>query len=217
MRFRDRTDAGRRLAQALDRFRGQPGVVYALPRGGVPLGAEVARHLDMPLDLLIPRKIGHPFHPEYAICAVPEQGERVCNRREEERIDPEWLEHAEARARAEARRRRELYCTTPAPDVAGRLAIIVDDGIATGLTMRAAIRDARLRRPSQIVVAIPVAPADTAELLEAEVDHVVTLDRPVYYRGSVGSYYESFEQTSDDEVIDLLATAHRTRKPDVSR
>lgn len=217
MRFRDRTDAGRRLAQALDRFRGQAGVVYALPRGGVPLGTEVARHLDMPLDLLIPRKIGHPFHPEYAICAVPEHGERVCNPREEERVDPAWLERAEAHERAEARRRRELYCTAPAPDVAGKLAIIVDDGIATGLTMRAAIRDARQRHPSQIVVAIPVAPADTAALLESEVDEVVTLDTPIYYRGSVGSYYESFDQTSDDEVIHLLATAHRSGKPDVSR
>lgn len=217
MRFRDRIDAGRQLAQALDRFRGQSGVVYALPRGGVPLGAEVARHLDMPLDLLIPRKIGHPFHPEYAICAVPEHGERVCNPREEERVDPTWLEQAEARERAEARRRRQLYCTTPAPDVEGKLAIIVDDGIATGLTMRAAIRDARARHPREIVVAIPVAPADTATLLESEVDHVVTLDNPVYYQGSVGSYYESFEQTSDDEVIELLDTAHGARRSDGSR
>ncbi|WP_026280539.1 MULTISPECIES: phosphoribosyltransferase [unclassified Thioalkalivibrio] len=217
MRFRDRNEAGERLARALDRYRGQPGVVYALPRGGVPLGAAVARHLGMPLDLLIPRKIGHPFHPEYAICAVPEHGERVCNPREAERVDPDWLEQAEARERSEARRRRELYCTAPAPEVTGKMAIIVDDGIATGLTMRAAIRDARQRRPRQLVVAIPVAPAETAALLETEADELVTLDIPEYFRGSVGAYYEDFEQTSDDEVIALLASVHQSQRPDVSR
>ncbi|WP_024325745.1 phosphoribosyltransferase [Thioalkalivibrio sp. AKL19] len=217
MRFRDRNEAGEQLAQALERYRGQPGVVYALPRGGVPLGVAVARHLGMPLDLLIPRKIGHPFHPEYAICAVPERGDRVCNPREAERVDPDWLERAEAHERAEARRRRQLYCTTPAPDVNGKLAIIIDDGIATGLTMRAAIRDARQRKPRHLVVAIPVAPADTAAVLETEVDELVTLDIPEYYRGSVGAYYEDFEQTSDDEVISLLASVHQSQRPDVSR
>ncbi|WP_026280869.1 MULTISPECIES: phosphoribosyltransferase [unclassified Thioalkalivibrio] len=217
MRFRDRNEAGERLARALDRYRGQPGVVYALPRGGVPLGAVVARHLGMALDLLIPRKIGHPFHPEYAICAVPEHGERVCNPREAERVDPDWLEQAEAHERSEARRRRELYCTAPATEVTGKLAIIVDDGIATGLTMRAAIRDARQRRPRHLVVAIPVAPAETAALLETEADELVTLDIPEYFRGSVGAYYEDFEQTSDDEVIALLASVHQSQRPDVSR
>ncbi|WP_026279286.1 MULTISPECIES: phosphoribosyltransferase [unclassified Thioalkalivibrio] len=217
MRFRDRNEAGERLARALDRYRGQPGVVYALPRGGVPLGAVVARHLGMPLDLLIPRKIGHPFHAEYAICAVPEHGERVCNPREAERVDPDWLEQAEARERSEARRRRELYCTAPVPEVTGKLAIIVDDGIATGLTMRAAIRDARQRRPRHLVVAIPVAPAETAAMLETEADELVTLDIPEYFRGSVGAYYEDFEQTSDDEVIALLASVHQSQRPDVSR
>ena len=217
MRFRDRKEAGEQLAHALDRYRGQPGVVYALPRGGVPLGIAVARHLGMPLDFLIPRKIGHPFHPEYAICAVPEQGEPICNPREAERVDPGWLDQAEARERAEARRRRQLYCTTPSPDVGGKLAIIVDDGIATGLTMRAAIRDARQRQPRHLVVAIPVAPAETAALLENEVDELVTLDIPEYYRGSVGAYYEDFEQVSDDAVIAMMASVHRAKNPDVSR
>ncbi|WP_018872949.1 phosphoribosyltransferase [Thioalkalivibrio sp. ALJ16] len=217
MHFRDRNDAGEQLAAALEHYRGQPGVIYALPRGGVPLGVAVARHLGMPLDLLIPRKIGHPFHPEYAICAVPEYGERVCNAREAASVDQDWLQRAEARERSEARRRRQLYCAGPGPDVQGKLAIIVDDGIATGLTMRAAIRDARQRQPGRLVVAIPVAPADTAALLEVEVDELVTLDTPEYYRGSVGAYYENFEQTTDDEVILLLASATGARKPDVSR
>jgi predicted phosphoribosyltransferase len=106
MRFKNRREAGRQLAEALDRFRGQAGVIYALPRGGVPLAEEVARHLGMPLDILIPRKIGHPMQPEYAICAVPEQGQRVCNPHEEASVDPQWLAEAEAGERAEARRRR---------------------------------------------------------------------------------------------------------------
>jgi predicted phosphoribosyltransferase len=135
MRFANRQEAGRKLAEALDGFRGQAGVVYALPRGGVPLGQEVARRLGMPLDILIPRKIGHPMQPEYAICAVPEHGQRVCNPREEASVDPNWLAEAEASERAEARRRRSLYGRADAPSVAGKLAIIVDDGIATGLTM----------------------------------------------------------------------------------
>ena len=217
MFFRDRKDAGQRMAQALDQNRGEPGVIYALPRGGVPLGVELARHLQMPLDLLIPRKIGHPFHPEYAICAVPEHGERVCNPREEAHVDPEWLKQAEQREREEARRRRELYSTGPQPDVGGKLAIIVDDGIATGLTMHAAIRDARLLKPKKLIVAIPVAPADTAAALEKEVDEVVVLDAPVHYRGAVGAYYERFDQVSDDEVIAMLASVHGAEKPDVTR
>lgn len=217
MFFRDRKEAGQRMAQALDQYRGEPGVIYALPRGGVPLGVEVARHLQMPLDLLIPRKIGHPFHPEYAICAVPEHGERVCNPREEAHVDPEWLKQAEQREREEARRRRELYSTGPQPDVGGKLAIIVDDGIATGLTMHAAIRDARLLKPKKLIVAIPVAPADTAAALEKEVDELVVLDAPVHYRGAVGAYYERFDQVSDDEVIAMLASVHGAEKPDVTR
>lgn len=217
MYFRDRTEAGQRLAQALDGHRDEPGVVYALPRGGVPLGVAIARHLNMPLDLLIPRKIGHPHHPEYAICAVPEHGERVCNPREEARVDPAWLEQAEQREREEARRRRDVYGTDPQPEVRDQLAIIVDDGIATGLTMFAAIRDARLLGPKKLIVAIPVAPADTAEALEREADELVVLDAPVHYRGAVGAYYQQFDQVSDDEVVAMLASVHGSERPDVTR
>lgn len=204
MRFTDRWEAGRKLAEALDQYRGWEGVVYALPRGGLPLGVEIARHLDMPLDLLIPRKIGHPSNPEYAICAVPENGERVCTPWEEEHADPDWLDKAEQRERAEARRRRQTYCGERRPEVSGKLAIIVDDGIATGLTMRAAIRDAYQRNPSRVVVAIPVAPADTAMTLESEVDELVALDIPEHYLGAVGAYYDQFNQVTDDEVIEML-------------
>ena len=208
MRFRDRADAGKRLAQALKKYQNQDGVVYALPRGGVVLGAEVARALGMPLDLLIPRKIGHPLQPEYAICAVVESGEMVCNQREVARVDPSWFQQEVEAERQEARRRRELYLggRAPAP-VEGKTAIIVDDGIATGLTMEVSIRDARRRNPAHLVVAVPVAPPDTVERLSREVDEFVVLDPSPYYLGAVGAYYDHFLQVTDEEVVALLRLA----------
>ncbi len=208
MRFRDRIDAGKKLAQALKKYQNRDGVVYALPRGGVVLGAEVAGALHMPLDLLIPRKIGHPLQPEYAICAVVESGEMVCNQAEVARVDPQWFRQEVEAERHEARRRRELYLggREPAP-VAGKTAIIVDDGIATGLTMEVAIRDAKRRRPAHLAVAVPVAPPDTVERLAREVDEFVVLDASPFYLGAVGAYYDFFSQVTDDEVIALLRSA----------
>jgi len=205
MRFRDRADAGKKLAQALMKYQGQNGVVYALPRGGVVLGAEVASALGMPLDLLIPRKIGHPLQPEYAIGAVVESGEMVSNQREVARVDPQWFRQEVEAERQEARRRRELYLggREPAP-VEGKTAIIVDDGIATGLTMEASIREVRRRKPGHLVVAVPVAPPDTVERMSREVDEFVVLDRSPYYLGAVGAYYDSFYQVTDEEVVALL-------------
>ena len=216
MRFKDRTDAGKKLAQALKKYQNQDGVVYALPRGGVVLGAIVARDLHMSLDLLIPRKIGHPLQPEYAICAVVENGEIVCNQQEVARVDPQWFRQEVEAERQEARRRRELYLggRDPAP-VAGKTAIIVDDGIATGLTMEVSIRDARRRQPAHLVVAVPVAPPDTVERLAREVDEFVVLDPSPYYLGAVGAYYDHFLQVTDEEVIALLrsvAPAGQARK-----
>jgi predicted phosphoribosyltransferase len=208
MRFRDRADAGEQLAQALKKYQRQDGVVYALPRGGVVLGAIVARALDMPLDLLIPRKIGHPLQPEYAICAIVENGEMACNQQEVARVDPRWFQQVVAAERHEARRRRELYLGGREPEpVKGKTAIIVDDGIATGLTMEVAIRDAKRRKPAHLVVAVPVAPPDTVEQLSREVDDFVVLDRSRHYLGAVGAYYDYFNQTTDDEVIELLRSA----------
>ena len=205
MRFRDRVDAGKQIAKALKKYQNQDGVVYALPRGGVVLGVEVARALGMPLDLLIPRKIGHPLQPEYAICAVVENGELVCNQQEVARVDPEWFRQEVEAERGEARRRRELYLggRKPTP-VEGKTAIIVDDGIATGLTMEVSIRDARRRRPKHLVVAVPVAPADTVERLSREVDDFMVLDASPFYLGAVGAYYDRFLQVTDEEVIALL-------------
>ncbi|MGE5240063.1 MAG: phosphoribosyltransferase [Bacteroidota bacterium] len=216
MRFKDRTDAGRKLAQALDSYANQDGVVYALPRGGVVLGVEVARALRMPLDLLIPRKLGHPLQPEYAIGAVVESGEMVVNQWEVSRVDPQWFKHEVEAERHEARRRRELYLGGRAPAaVQGKIAIIIDDGIATGLTMEVAIRDARHRAPGRLVVAVPVAPPETVERLAREVDEFVVLDRSPYYLGAVGAYYDYFAQVSDDEVVALLRSM--TAEPTVKQ
>jgi putative phosphoribosyl transferase len=212
MRFADRTDAGRRLGEALARYRGRQGVVYALPRGGVVLGVEVARALAMPLDLVIPRKIGHPHQPEYAIGAVAESGELACNEAEVARVDAAWFEHAVEREKLEARRRRALYTGGRAPlDARDKTAIIVDDGIATGLTMMAAILDVKRFRPAQVVVAVPVVPADTAARLGRLVDDVVAVQVEEYYLGAVGAYYDEFHQVSDDEVIALMQDVGATK------
>jgi putative phosphoribosyl transferase len=205
MRFTDREQAGKKLADALERFRGTPAVVYGLPRGGVATAAEVARGLGAPLDLLIPRKIGHPVSPEYAVAAVTETGPLVSNETEVAALDPAWLAHAEERERAEARRRRETYVgTKPPADVRGKTAIVVDDGIATGLTMRAAIGDLRKHGPKRIVVAAPVAPADTIETLRRDADDVVVLHVPPGMFGAVGAYYDAFPQLTDETVTALL-------------
>lgn len=212
MRFRDRQDAGRQLAEALkEKYKGKEGVVYPLPRGGVPLGLEVARVLEMPLGLIIPRKIGHPSSSEYAICAVSEGGETVCNERELAQVDKEWFEQRVEEERQESKRRREKYLPGRDPlPLEGKIAILVDDGIATGLTMRAAIRDARERKAAQVVVAIPVVPRDTAEQLKLEVDDVVALSIDEFYLGAVGAYYDSFNQLTDEEVIAMMSQLDKT-------
>ncbi|GGO76992.1 phosphoribosyltransferase [Marinobacterium nitratireducens] len=210
MRFHDRRDAGIQLATALERYRDHPGIVFPLPRGGVTLGVEVARALQMPLDLIVPRKIGHPANPEYAICAVAECGELLCNEAERARVDPDWLRQQVEREQHEARRRRAHYMDGREPlNASGATAILVDDGIATGLTMEAAIRDARQRNAATIVVAIPVVPPDTYRRLKTEVDDVVALEVPEVYRGAVGAYYDDFEQVTDAEVIVMLEDLRR--------
>lgn len=205
MRFKDRTEAGKLLAKALEHYKGTQGVVYALPRGGAVLGTEIAGALAMPLDLLIPRKIGHPQNPEYAICAVTMDGEPICNPEEVGTVDEAWLQTAIEEQRTEAKRRRDLYLKDRQPvPVHGKTAIIVDDGIATGLTMLAALDEVGSRHPEKIVVAIPVVPSDTAHALMQQTDELVALDVPEVYMGAVGSYYDHFDQVEDDEVIQLL-------------
>lgn len=209
--FKDRRDAGIQLAQALRQYEDSDVIVFALPRGGVVLGAEIARALHAPLDLIITKKIGHPQNSEYAIGAMTDEGDPICNQREVNGVDPVWFDLEVGQIRQEIKRRRETYLgATQAGDVRGKIAILVDDGIATGYTMFAAIEAMKQRGPSKIIAAIPVAPADIAETLKVMVDELVCIDIDPYYLGSVGSYYQNFDQVEDHEVIDLLKTVNHS-------
>jgi len=208
MIFRDRKDAGLQLADALEKYLGQDVVVFALPRGGVVIGAEIANKLEAPLDLVITKKIGHPSNPEYAICAVAEQSEPICNPFELAKVDPRWYQDELNLVRNEiARRRQEYFGEINQTDIKGKIAIVVDDGIATGFTMMAAIMELKKRNPAKIVVAIPVTPYDTAQTLLGLADDLVSLDIAKDYLGAVGAYYSNFRQVEDSEVIDLLRFA----------
>ena len=203
--FRDRKDAGIRLANALEKYRGQEVIVFALPRGGVVLGAEIAMKLNVPLDLVLAKKIGYPYNPEYAICAVAEEGEPICNQFEVASVDPLWLQKEVERIRADLRRQRLEYLGDSEPHaVEGKVAIVVDDGIATGLTMMAAIKEMKKRKAKQIVVAIPVIPYDIAQRLKAMEVDLVALQIDRAYLGAVGAYYADFRQVTDGEVAALL-------------
>jgi putative phosphoribosyl transferase len=205
MHFHDRQAAGQQLAQALQQYAQEPTVVYALPRGGVVLGVAIAQELQAPLDLVMPRKIGHPNYPEYAICAITEDGHMVCNQDELRQVDANWLQEASEKEQREAQRRQHHYLANRPPiDASGKTAIITDDGIATGLTIVAAIYQVSGRQPAKIIIAVPVIPKDIARVLQAYVDDVVSLDSPLFFRGSVGSYYDKFEQVEDEDVLQLL-------------
>jgi predicted phosphoribosyltransferase len=205
IRFRDRVDAGKRLAALLAKYQGQNAVVYALPRGGVPVGKEIARKLHCPLDLVIIRKIGHPWNPEYALGAVAEDGLLVVNGEELAQVDRKWFEAEKARQMAEARRRRELYLQGKEPIPAtGKIAILVDDGIATGSTMMVAVKKIKQEQPEKVVVAVAVSPKETAQRFAREVDEFVAVTIPEIFWGAIGYYYDDFSQISDEEVMALL-------------
>jgi putative phosphoribosyl transferase len=205
--FLDRTDAGTKLAQALMAYKGQPVVVYALPRGGVVLGVEVARSLEAPLDLIVVRKIGHPLQLEYAIGAVAEDGYVVTNPNEIATLDKRWFDRAAAVELKEAQRRRALFLHGLRPvQVRDKIAIIIDDGLATGLTMLAAIHEIRKRGPQKVVVAVPVAAAETADKLRPEVDDLIVLYIPEWL-GAIGAFYQRFDQVSDHEVVTLMKSS----------
>lgn len=208
MHFNDRKQAGQLLADALDEYKNAGTVIYALPRGGVVLGAEIAKKLDAPLDLVVPRKIGHPDQPEYGVCAVTEDGHLVCSREEIARLDPAWLTAEVQKEQTEARRRALTYLADrPRAEAEGKTAVIVDDGVATGLTMLAAIEEVKDRGPEKIVLATPVIPSDVADRLKRYVDVMIALDVPVLYMGAVGAYYDKFDPVEDQEVVELLREA----------
>jgi putative phosphoribosyl transferase len=209
--FADRSDAGRRLAKALARFATEQPLVLALPRGGVPVGYEIAQALDAPLDLVLVRKIGAPFQPELAVGAVVDgdQPETVINRDivDEFQIPESWLKSEAARQLEEIQRRRRLYrAGRPKVEICDRTVIVVDDGIATGATMEAALHAIRRAGPRRLVLAVPMAPPDTIERLRPQVDEIECLIAPRYL-GAIGMFYADFRQLSDDDVVDLLRRA----------
>lgn len=207
MHFIDRADAGRQLAERVRlAYAYSDPVVYALPRGGVAIGIEIAHILGAPIDLIIPRKIGHPTDPEYAIGAVAEDGHLIANASEIATVDKDWLQTEVKAQQAEAIRRRTTYLAGRPPiDIAGKTALIVDDGIATGLTMRCAIAELKHRNPKKIILAVPVAPKDTLEELSTMVDDIICLITPTHM-GSISSFYDTFPQVEDVEVVELLRT-----------
>jgi predicted phosphoribosyltransferase len=209
MPFANRTEAGRQLAQALARYKSKDVVVLALPRGGVPVAAEVAAALNAPLDLILVRKIGVPSQPELAMGAVVDGDEPLIVRNKDvvalAGIDEAEFEAVCRSEMAEIERRRKRYLGGRArADVAGKVAIVVDDGIATGATTRAALRATRSRKPSELVLAVPVAPTESLAAMREEADAVVCLEDHEWF-GAIGYYYSDFRQTSDQEVKDTLA------------
>ncbi|MGZ8309443.1 MAG: phosphoribosyltransferase [Rhodoplanes sp.] len=210
MPFRNRADAGRKLAAALAAYKDERPVVLALPRGGVPVAAEVAAALDAPLDLVLVRKLGVPIQPELAMGAVVDGTAPIVVRNEDvirlTGVSEEDIEAVCAEELAEIERRRGRYLGTRARvDIAGRVAIVVDDGIATGATTRAALRALRLRGPKKLILAVPVAPTETLAAMREEADDVVCLEDYVDF-GAIGFFYADFRQVSDNEVIAALKT-----------
>lgn len=210
--FRDRKDAGERLARELLHLKDRDPVVLALPRGGVAVAHPIAKALGAPLDAVLVRKIGAPWQPELAVGAIADSGTPevfIDNRLARElAIAPDYLTDETARQLAELERRRQAYCSgrTGLP-IEGRTAVVVDDGIATGATMRVALRAVRHRNPVALVLAVPVAAQQTLVQLRAEADEAVCLEAPADL-GAIGFFYEDFHQVTDREVTDLLADAN---------
>jgi predicted phosphoribosyltransferase len=214
MPFRDRIDAGRRLAASLVRYRNEQPVVLALPRGGVIVAGEIAAALSAPLELVLVRKIGVPQHPELAMGAVVDGARPVVVRNEDviraARVGQAAFDAVCAEEMAEIERRRSLYLGKRRPlGVADCTAIVVDDGIATGATVRAALQAIRLQGPRKTILAIPVAPDESLEEVRTEADEILCLESYALF-GSVGTYYSDFRQISDQQVIDTL---HRFAQP----
>jgi predicted phosphoribosyltransferase len=208
MDFRDRSDAGRRLAKALSSYKDRHPVVLALPRGGVPVAAEVAAVLDAPLDLILVRKIGVPTQPELAMGAIVDGTAPIVVRNEEvielSGTTSDEFDAACASELEEIERRRQLYIGDRArAEITGQVVIVIDDGIATGATTRAALQAIRNRKPKELVLAVPVAPPDTITKLRGEVDALICLETPELF-GAIGYFYRDFRQVSDQEVVAIL-------------
>ncbi len=205
--YENRTDAGKQLAVPLKDYKGLETVVLAIPRGGLPIGAEVARALKVPLDVALTKKIGHPQHREYAIGAVSLESV-ILN--ESEIVPKSYIEEETTRIREELQRRQDQYYKNRKPlSLKNKVVIVVDDGIATGNTLMATVQLVSKQNPSQIIVAIPVAPVQAIHMLEAlpEIDRVICLATPSNFR-AVGQFYLHFYQVSDEEAIRILELAN---------
>jgi putative phosphoribosyl transferase len=213
--FQDRADAGRQLAEKLDKYAGREDViVLGLPRGGVPVAYEVAKRLHAPLDVFIVRKLGVPGFEELAAGAIASGGVRVLNEHVMRAIphSDAAIEAVTARETNELERREQTYRDNrPPPELRDRVVILVDDGLATGATMRAAVKALRQRGAAKIVVAVPVGPPDTCRELAQEADEAICLSTPDFFQ-AVGQYYYDFSQTSDEDVRQLLSTAAQTSR-----
>jgi putative phosphoribosyl transferase len=203
--FKDRRDAGRKLAKKLSIYRGTDAIIVALPRGGVIVAHEIACQLNLPLDIVVTRKIEHPASPEYAIGVVDENGERMLNEREVASVDKVWLEKEIRKEEREAKRRNEIYRKGKGSlMLTDKVVILVDDGIATGFTMRLAVIIVQKQWPRKLIVAVPVAPQEAVAFFEEIADSVIVLEDPLEFRGSIGLHYVEFPQADDDEIIGLL-------------
>jgi len=203
--FTDRIDAGKKLALALKDFKGN-GIVLAIPRGGVVVGYVVAEELGLPLDVIIPRKIGAPSNPELAIGAVAEDGTTILDNNliSYLNVNPKYIKEETDRQKQEIHRRLKVYRQDAGyPDVKGIDVIVVDDGIATGSTIKAALASVKNRGAASVTVAVPVGPPQTIEELEKMADRVVCLYTPDFFE-AIGQFYSNFDQTEDEEVIELL-------------
>lgn len=210
--FKNRADAGRKLAEELMGFVNQETVILAIPRGGVVVAAEVAKALNAPMDLVIPRKLGAPQNEELAIGAVAGPNEAILDEHlvKSMQISEDYIRQAIAKELKEIERRRQLYLgNCPEIELFDKIAIIVDDGLATGATARAAIRAVRLKKPRRILLAVPVGPWQTVKLIEQEADEVICLEMPVSFY-AVGQFYQNFTQVNDSRVIDILSRFKKT-------
>lgn len=210
MLFKNRSEAGQQLAEQLIQYKDNPRVVVlGLPRGGVVVAFKIAKTLNLPLDLVVPRKIGAPGNPEFAIGAITEDGEGIFDEQviSTYNISKDYIDQTVAKEKKEAQRRLELYRGDRPPlDLKNKIAILVDDGVATGSTMLAAVKSTRSKGVKKIIVAIPVTARDSLEKIKEQADEVVYLNAPLFF-GAVGAFYQNFDQTNDKEVIEIMNRA----------
>lgn len=208
--FTNRTQAGEQLAKKLKELK-DDAVVLALPRGGIVPAAEIAKQLQAPLGLVLVRKIGHPFSSEYAIGALAEDRQPVLNPQEAGTVSKQWLEDIIQKAKAENERRRKLYYKgLEVSSLKGKTVIVVDDGIATGWTMRAALEYVKSQGAKKVIVAVPVSAEDSLEMIKPLVDKTIVLEPPRHFAGAVGMHYQTFDQVEDEEVIAILRSFNQS-------